>query len=230
MPTISVIIVAYQRKDLLQKCLASLSKQVIRDFDIHVVDNGTKNVGFAAGANRGIRKTKGRLVALLNDDVELDRLWTAEMLLVAYKNPKAGMFASRVLRPDGSLESAGCYVYPDGNGMCIRDGRAPDFPSGCAAVYRRFMLKHIGLFDERFFCYNEDTELGIRAAKAGWSCVYVHGAIAHHHGSASTSRNSLRKLYWVERNRLRIMAKHFTWRQIAASPYWTVRRYLKGGR
>jgi GT2 family glycosyltransferase len=230
MPTVSVIIVAYKRADLLQKCLASLAKQIARDFDFFIVDNGKQNVGFAAGANIGIRKTNGRLVALLNDDVELDRLWTAKMLLAASKNPKAGMFASRVLRPDGSQESAGCYVYPDGNGMCIRDGRAPDFPSGCAAIYRRSMLNEIGLFDERFFCYNEDTELGIRAAKAGWSCVYVPGAIAHHHGSASTSRHSRKKLYWVERNRLRIMAKHFTWQQIVGSVPWTVRRYLKGGR
>ena len=54
------------------------------------------------------------------------------------------------------------------------------FPSGSAALYRRKMLDEIGLFDERFFLYCEDTDLGLRARWAGWECVYVAGAVVEH--------------------------------------------------
>ena len=134
------------------------------------------------------------------------------------------MYASKVIRPDGSLESAGCYVYHDGNGMCIRDVRRPDFPSGCAAMYRRSMLDRIGLFDERFFMYNEDTELGVRAKLAGYSCDYVPTAIVTHYGA---SHNNLTKLWRNERNRILLLMKHYDLGQLIWSVPWTAVRFWR---
>ena len=230
MPKVSVIVIDYKIDPT--PCLESLKAQTFKDFEVIVVDNNKINRGFAGGCNEGIRRAKGKLIALLNNDARADKDWLKELVLTAKKN-FAGMYASKVLRPDGTIESQGCTFYPDGNGMCNRTmpkitARVylNGFPSGCAAMYRREMLDKIGLFDESFFCYNEDTELGIRATKAGYECVYSPWAVVTHQGS----RDTLKKLYWVERNRIKIMLKHFTWRQIAASPYWTVKRYLKGGR
>lgn len=225
MPKVSVVIVDYG-KGLLRDCLDSLNGQTYRDFETIIVDNNLVNRGFAAGCNEGIKKAKGDLIVLLNNDARADRNWLTALTLAAHCHKDYGMYASKVLRPDGSLESAGCWIYPDGNGMCVRDGRWPDFPSGCAALYRRSMLDKIGLFDESFFTYNEDTELGIRAQNAGYRCLFVRTAIVTHQGS----KNTLKKLYYVERNRIKIMLKHFTpWQMIASVP-WTVRRYSKGGR
>ena len=75
-------------------------------------------------------------------------------------------------------------------------------PSGSAALYRRKMLDEIGLFDETFFLYCEDTDLGLRARWAGWECVYVPGAVVEHRYSHSAGRASPLKAYYVERNRL----------------------------
>jgi len=235
---VSVIIVHYGPEEMLKGCIESLRAQTFRDFEIIVVDNNRVNRGFAAGGNVGIRRASGEYVALLNNDARADKYWLEELVLTAEKN-YAGMYASKIIRPDKTIDSAGCIVYQDGNGMC-RDRGVPrelydtrdvrvylnGFPSGCAAMYRREMLDKTGLFDESFWMYNEDTDLGIRAKKAGWECVYTPYAIVTHLGS----RNTLKKLYYVERNRIKIMLKHFTWWQIIVSPYWTVKRYLKGGR
>jgi len=241
MPKVSVIIVNWNRKELLKDCLRSLAGQVYRDFEIIVVDNGStdgseklatirneKNLGFSRAVNQGIRKAKGQYIALLNNDAIVNKGWLIPLLLTAHFDPHC-MYASTVLRPDGSIESAGCYLYPDGNGMCRRNEHDPDpvFPSGCAALYEKKMFDEIGLFDEEMFAYNEDTDIGIRAQKAGWKCIYDPRAIVIHQGSSSTSKYSLKKLYWVERNRLRIMRKHFTFGEIVKSIPWTVIRYAK---
>jgi GT2 family glycosyltransferase len=248
---VSVIVVNWNREKLLKNCVRSLQAQTYGDVEIIVVDNGSrqvpqidgvkliclmKNRGFAGGANAGIRASSGELVALINNDATANKYWLEELVKAADRYPRAGMFASLIMRHDGGIDSAGCYVHRDGNGMCI--GRSTKdmvsrerwFPSGCAAMYRRSMLDKIGLFDERFFCYNEDTELGIRAQRAGYSCVYVPSAIVNHLGSQSTSRNSLKKLFWVERNRILIMLKHFSFWQMVKSIPWTIARYAEGGR
>ncbi len=225
-PIVSVIIVDYG-KHLLQDCLKSLKAQTFEDFEIIVIDNNVQNRGFSAGCNEGIHQAKGEFIVLLNNDARANRNWLKELVRAADENPAAGMFASKVLKPNGKLESYGCYIHPDGNGMCRRNDRnVVDFPSGCAAMYRRSMLNKIGLFDERFFMYNEDTDLGLRAQKAGYKCVYVPMAMVTHLYSQSSSAYSLKKLFYVERNRIRIMWKHFTFRQIVASVPWTFHRYF----
>ena len=80
------------------------------------------------------------------------------------------------------LDSAGMLIAADGSSKQRGHGEPPAniraasdalFPSGSAALYRRKMLDEIGLFDERFFLYCEDTDLGLRARWAGWECAYV---------------------------------------------------------
>ncbi len=83
------------------------------------------------------------------------------------------------------------------------------FPSGSAALYRRKMLEEIGGFDDEFFLYCEDTDLGLRALWAGWKCFYVADAIVEHRYSHSAGRASALKAYLVERNRLYVAIEEF---------------------
>jgi hypothetical protein len=98
-------------------------------------------------------------------------------------------------------------------------------PSGSAALYRRAMLDEIGGFDEDFFLYCEDTDLGLRAHWAGWKCVYAPQAIAHHHYSHTSGRATPLKAYYVERNRLFLLVKNFPVRNLLAAPFVTLIRY-----
>ena len=98
-------------------------------------------------------------------------------------------------------------------------------PSGSAALYRRAMLAEVGGFDESFFLYCEDTDLGLRARWAGWKCLYVPLAVVEHHYSHTAGGASPLKAYYVERNRLFVLAKNFPARMLARAPWVTLARY-----
>ena len=88
------------------------------------------------------------------------------------------------------------------------------------------MLDEIGLFDESFFLYCEDTDLGLRARWAGWDCRYVPGAVVEHRYSESAGRASPLKAYYVERNRLYTIVKNFPAGMLWAAPFASVARYF----
>jgi GT2 family glycosyltransferase len=100
------------------------------------------------------------------------------------------------------------------------------FPSGSAALYRRKMLEEVGGFDDEFFLYCEDTDLGLRALWAGWKCLYVADAIVEHRYSHSAGRASALKAYLVERNRLYVAMKNFPARMLLKVPLLSLQRYL----
>ncbi len=239
--------------DALAECLRSLETQTYRDFDVIVVDNSVahlvtassnrvpvivngRNVGFGAAINQGYRASAAPYLAALNDDAVADPDWLACLVRSAEANPNAGMFASEVrLAESGMLDSAGMLIARDGSSRQRGHGESPEeyaaltdalFPSGSAALYRRKMLQEIGTFDEDFFLYCEDTDLGLRACWAGWTCRYVPGAVVRHRYSHSAGRASLMKAYFVERNRLCAAIKNFPLSMLAQAPFAAVARYL----
>jgi cellulose synthase/poly-beta-1,6-N-acetylglucosamine synthase-like glycosyltransferase len=141
------------------------------------------------------------------------------------------MFASEVrLAGTEELDSAGMLIAADGSSKqrsptALVDAEAL-LPSGSAALYRRAMLEDIGLFDESFFLYCEDTDLGLRAQWAGWGCRYVPGAIVEHRYSHTAGRASPLKAYYVERNRLYTIVKNFPARMLFVAPFASIARYF----
>jgi GT2 family glycosyltransferase len=196
-----------------------LRAQTFRDFETVVVDNGSsdastglvardfsevrvislgENLGFSAAVNAGIRASEAELVALLNNDTEVDSGWLEALVRTADDHPEAGFFASKLVdyRDRRLLDGAGDAVrrsglpYRLGHGEIDRgqfESEAFVF-SACAAaaLYRREMLNDIGLFDEDFFSNCEDWDVGFRAQLAGYRCVYVPGSVVYHIGSATT--------------------------------------------
>jgi GT2 family glycosyltransferase len=98
-------------------------------------------------------------------------------------------------------------------------------PSGCAALYRRKMIDEIGGFDQYFFAYGDDMDLGLRGRMAGYRAVYAPKAVARHRLSASAGLWSSLKAYYIERNRLWIALRCFPLRHLAASIIYTIERY-----
>jgi GT2 family glycosyltransferase len=221
--------------------LRSLESQTLEDFEVVVVDNsGTnracgegprvrrianpENVGFGAAVNQAWRSSKAPYLASLNDDAVADARWLETLVSCADAHPRVGMFASEVrLGSTGRLDSAGMLIAVDGSSKqrghgadpaAFAEAREALFPSGSAALYRREMLDEIGLFDEDYFLYCEDTDLGLRARWAGWECLYVPGAVVEHRYSGSAGRASPLKAYYVERNRLYTVLKNFPWRML----------------
>lgn len=187
--------------------------------DARVVEN-SRNVGFGAAINQGWRSSRGRYVATLNDDATATPGWLEALVSAAEASPqRVGMCASRVrFHGERVLDSAGMTISSDGSSK--QRGHGAPFerydrieevllPSGSAALYNRAMMDEIGGFDEEFFLYCEDTDIGLRARWMDWCCLFVPGATVEHRYSHSAGRASALKAYYVERNRLFVVAKNF---------------------
>jgi GT2 family glycosyltransferase len=205
-----------------------------------------RNVGFGAAINQAMAVSASPYLATLNDDAAAHPEWLDEMLHALEQRPDAGMCAPQVrLFGEDRIDSAGMLVGRDGSSKQRGHGRPPGafpvaeeilFPSGCAALYRRAMLEQLGGFDEAFFLYCEDTDLGLRARWAGWKCLYAPRAVVEHHYSHSAGAASALKAYYVERNRLFVAVKNFPVGMLALVPLAAAVRYfwhvwfLLGGR
>jgi GT2 family glycosyltransferase len=251
---VSVVVPTLSAGVRLRECVEALGGQTFRDFETIVVDNsgqglvrrnGTApgarvienaaNAGFGGAINQGIRGSAARYVATLNDDAVAHPRWLETLVAAMERRPDAGMGASQVrLFGEERLDSAGMLMARDGSSKQRGHGRPPEdfpaaeealFPSGSAALYRRAMLDEVGGFDESFFLYCEDTDLGLRARWAGWKCLYVPLAVVEHHYSHTAGAASPLKAYYVERNRLFVLAKNFPAHMLALAPWVTLARY-----
>ena len=260
-PLISIVIVNWNGLRFLDKCLSSLARQSYRPFEVIMVDNGStdgslefvrtgfpdtiiienrENLGFAAANNQGIRIAKGKYIATLNNDTEVDRDWLRNIVDAAESSDKQiGMWAPKILsmqEPNRIDSVGGLLIYRDGiargRGRSEEDRGQYDrveevfFPSACSALYLKKMLDEIGYFDDDFFAYCEDTDLGLRARLAGWKAVSVPDAVTYHHYSGSTGRYSEMKAFLVERNHVWIVLKNLPVAMIAFMPFYTLKRWL----
>jgi GT2 family glycosyltransferase len=113
--------------------------------------------------------------------------------------------------PDGQNRGRGTGQLDQGQFNQVEETLWPD---GCAALYRRAMLDEIGGFDEEFFAYADDAELGLRGRIAGWTCLYAPEAVVRHHRGATLGLDSARRITLIERNRVLLAVKLFPWNLI----------------
>lgn len=156
------------------------------------------NMGFAAANNYSIQQTETEFVILLNPDAFPTPDWLEKLLDSANRHPEMAAFGSRQLRDDDSeiLDGIGDsyhmsgLVWRTGYGrpdLSVRQRSTEIFsPCAAAALYRTKILQSLGGFDEDFFCYVEDVDLGFRLRLAGYKAMYVADAMVRHVGSATT--------------------------------------------
>lgn len=173
-----------------------------------------ENTGFASANNIAIARCSDfNYLALLNPDAFPEPDWLEQLLTAANAYPEVASFGSRQLRHDNPeiLDGIGdCYHI---SGRVWRErcgeqqgkddlvGREIFSPCAAANLYRRQFLVEVGGFDEDYFCYLEDVDLGFRLRLAGHKARYVPGAVVHHIGSATTGgRRSDFSVYYGHRN------------------------------
>lgn len=173
----------------------------------------TRNLGFAEGNNVAARAANGEWLILLNPDAEAQRDWLEQIDAAIKTFPDVRMFASAQysLHDPALLDGAGdCYLFfgvPWRGGFLRPASELPSIgecfsPCGAGAIYhRRTFLDHGG-FDERFFCFCEDVDLGYRMRLAGETCVFLPEAVIHHAGGGLSGRASVFALKHGARNRL----------------------------
>jgi GT2 family glycosyltransferase len=198
----------------------------------------SQNAGYGTALNSGIRAARGRYLMALNNDVEVDAGCLEALVEAADRHPNAGFCSPKILSHSNRriIDNVGHSLYPDGlsrgRGRLEEDRGQFDneeeilLPSGCAVLMRRAMLADVGLFDEDLFAYCEDTDLGLRARLAGWSCRYIPSAVVYHKYSASSANYSPFKAFLVERNRAWVALKCLPMPMLLTSPVFTLIRYL----
>jgi GT2 family glycosyltransferase len=197
------------------------------------------NTGFAAGNNSGFSHSRGEYIVTLNNDTMAEPGWLGELVAVADAHPEAGMVASRICNftHRDQIDSLGFRVCRDGmsrgayrlqrySALTMNPVEEILLPSACVALYRRSMIDRIGFFDEDFFAFCEDTDLGLRGRLAGWGALLAPEAVVYHKYSQTTGVFSPFKLYLVERNHYWVALKTFPVSWILLLPFFTVVRFL----
>jgi GT2 family glycosyltransferase len=196
------------------------------------------NTGFCLANNLGFAEASGEWIALLNSDAIAESGWVEELVRCGDLERRLGMIGSKILfaHPKGVIDKAGHLIYWDGQnrGRGTMEADAGQYeqeeeilwPDACAALYHRQVFLETGGFDETFFAFGDDADLGMRARLLGWKAWYAPKAIVHHRHSATAGAYSPLKIMLVERNRLLLAIKNFPWPLLLSNPYWSIRRFI----
>ncbi len=176
------------------------------------------NVGFAAANNIGARGARAPWLATLNPDTVPEPNWLEEMRRGAERHRVSMLGATLLDAADpaivdgfGDVLTIAGIPWRGGQGRSVdtlpRQDAEVFSPCAAAALYARASFERAGGFDEAFFCYLEDVDLGFRLRLAGERCVQLRRAIVRHHGSVITGRVSAFTLFHSYRNRLWLVFK-----------------------
>ena len=205
---------------------------------IHLIRND-KNYGYTGGNNIGIgyalQNSQPDCLLLLNNDVVVAPDFLDLMIRAVQGDPSIGVAGPKVYYYDSPsrIQSAGAKIkmitgqtYLIGNkqidnGQCDQR-RDVDYVSGCCMLLRKELIQQIGLFDESYFCYWDETDYCVRASKAGFRIVYVPDARVWHKNpfglrpwyktlrKKHQPKISLSSTYLMTRNNFRFMRKYAT--------------------
>jgi hypothetical protein len=231
-PKVCIIILNWNGKELLKRCLNSLFKLTnYQNYKVIIVDNGStdgsveyvkknfpkadvlalnKNYGFAKGNNIGIKKSKGDFILLLNSDTKIiDSFFLNKMLKIA-KEENVGIVGAQLLDENGRKQNSAAWIRPlkifyyTGNKI-----KEVDWVSGACFLIKKELLEKIGLFDENFFLYYEETDYCYRAKKNNFKVVIQPAAkIIHYGGRTSRKMNQDFITYHWYKSRMYFFLKH----------------------
>lgn len=244
MTDLSIIIVNWNTKEYLLRCLRSLFQLKEREScEVIVVDNGSQdgsakevkrafpnidlivivneqNFGFAKATNQGIKYSSGRYVLLLNPDTEVKEGSIGRLVDFMKNHPHAGVSGAQLLNEDGSRQNS-IANFPSLatellNKSLLRrlfpekfPGKEKDYPGpievdsviGACMLVRRQAMEEVGILDEDYFLFFEETDWCYRMKNAGWKVYHVPQAkIVHFQGRGAESRKKEAKVeYYASR-------------------------------
>jgi len=254
----AAVVVNHDAGDLLLECVTSLRAEGVSELVVvdnassdgsserlEAVDDGVRvvrtgrNLGYGAGANRGLAVVEAELVLVANPDVVVHQGAVAALAAALEADPSLGVAGPQILDADGTrypsarrfpswVDAAGHVVlgaWAPGNRFSRRyrmddidlvGSCEVDWVSGACFMARRSTLDELHGFDERYFMYLEDVDLCFRARRLGYGVSYVPAATVTHVQGHSTARRPLRMLAEHHRSALRFAAQRSTgWRRLA---------------
>jgi GT2 family glycosyltransferase len=181
--------------------------------DVHLVQND-RNLGLGRASNQGIECTSASYVLLLNNDTLVNGRSLDALIDFIDSTPDAGAVGGTLLNEDGSFQAAynrfpslvedfliatrlGELLwdeYPSHQGG--DEVRSVDWIGSACLLLRRSALAQVGLLDESYFIYGDETDLQFRLKQASWKVYHVPGATTIHFGGRSLDRWRRRKMVY----------------------------------
>ncbi len=209
---LSIIIVSFNTKDSLVRCLASIPEGVETIVIDNASDDGSKeylkekniipifnkeNRGFATACNQGALYASGEILFFLNSDAILEKKTLPKIEAAFVDNLNLGIAAPQILTPSSEPQTLAYGSFPTlSNTLVSRREKRIDWVSGAALAIRKDLFIALKGFDEKFFMYFEDVDLCYRAATLGYRIARVEDAQVTHEGGKSLSDNRTRKKYY----------------------------------
>lgn len=210
------------------------SVQMVKtEFPQVVLIENTENRGFAAANNQGMRIAKGRYILLLNSDTVVLAGAIQKTIAFADQHPHAAVVGCKVLNPDHSLQPS-CFMFPSLLNLFLSatylykifpksrffgrermtwwqrdDVRQVDVVTGCFMLVRRKAIEQIGLMDEDFFMYAEETDWCFRFKQAGWQNLFYPDAQIIHLGGQSSKQVKVEMTIQLRRAILQFIKKNY---------------------
>ncbi len=191
--------------------------------NVEIIYN-TENSGFAKANNIAIKSIKDtQWTVLLNPDAVPEPDWLENLIYATKEHPGYNFFACKMIdaADPSKLDGIGDTYHTSGHAWRRGFGKNSSqrgktvkecfSPCAAAAMYRTDILKQIHGFDENFFCYFEDVDLGFRLRLLGYRCLYVPTAVVAHAGSATTGKRSDFSVYYGHRNMIWTYFKNMPW-------------------
>jgi len=222
-PKVFIIILNYNGRDTLKKCLDSVFHSDYQNFEVVIVDNDSrdgsfelakgifpnfyfikndKNIGFSKGNNIGIRFALEKMadyIFLLNNDATIEKN-TLSKLIESSKKEEADIFSPVIYNRENKIWFAGgkikwLQMKATHESQILNHPYETDYISGCAMLVKKEVFKKIGLFSEDYFLYYEDADFCVRARKNGFKCIIIPSAKSIHFEKSELDLSN--KLYWL---------------------------------
>lgn len=237
-PRVTIAIVSYNSGATLARCFEALATQTEKSFRVLLIDNASRerpaalvknlpfsvdyremadNLGFAGGMNAALAACETPLLVALNPDAFPEPNWLATLLRAEAHHPNVAAFGSLQLSANDRdhVDGFGDHYLITGQAWrgvtrpAIKGELAYSFGvCAAAALYRTDLLRRIGGFDERFFCFYEDVDVAFRLRLAGAECAVVPSAVVVHVGGASFEGLSDFAAFLIARNQWWVLVKN----------------------
>jgi len=264
-PEVSILIPCYNGIACIGDCLTSVRRTVGLSFEVILIDNASTdgslrllhsfpevriisnktNLGFPVAANQGASVARGKFLAILNQDTEVDPNWLVELTSILENDPSVAICGPKILSAVNrtSVQQMGVHVDRFGFGMyiCHDGGGVQDvfMVSGAAMVVRKKVFDLIGKFDREYFMFEDDLDLCWRTRLAGYRVVANPSALVYHIGGGSieggfpgerTFLTSPMRRYYSERNTLQTLLKNYeTKRILTVIPFYLGMNFVEIG-
>ena len=237
-PLVTVIVLNYNGKAYIKRCLDSLFRNDYANFEVLVIDNNSadgsaemahqlfntkarftlirnpKNLGFSAGNNIGFMRSSARYVIVLNNDTEVEKNFVKTLVNVAESDEQIGSVGCKIVQLDGRILYGPVYMS---YGFIVHalDRRTYDRSivnlanCGCATLFRKSLIDRIGGFDSYLWTDWEDHDLGYRTNIAGFKCVYTPETTVLHLGGGGYLGMSEERAIRIFRNKLLTYVKNY---------------------